>query len=145
MLGGEEPSSCVVRRHTTLAYSAAASQNAAAATKNSRFCTTQESDDKMGRSFKDFVGVNVNANGFSLGARDAYETAKNISSIFVQRAKWFRQPDPIHLDELRDAYKNLCPGMEQHFPGIVDKIFQREIITQLGFSVGASGLVQYRS
>ena len=99
----------------------------------------------MSRSFKDFINLNVNANGFSLGARDAYETAKIISSIFVQRAKWFRQPEPIHLDELRDEYKKLCPGMEREFPGVVDKIFHREIIAQLGFTVDAAGLVYYRS
>ena len=99
----------------------------------------------MSRSFKNFLGANVSANGFSLATRDAYETAKNISSIFVQRAKWFRKPDPIHIDELRAAYKSLCPDMEVQFPGVVDKIFQREIVTQLGFQVDSDGLVHYRS
>ena len=98
----------------------------------------------MLRSFKDFVGLNIEANGFRLGTRDAYDAAKNIGIIFVERTSWFKRPKPIPIDELRSAYKILCPGMERQFPGVVDQMFQTEIISQLGYQVDSAGMVHFR-
>lgn len=98
----------------------------------------------MAKKFRDFTKEDVSANGFSLGARDAAETAKNINAIFVQRAGWFSRPKPIHINELCRTYKELCPDMEVLFPGVVDKIFHPQIITRLGFPVDADGMVHWQ-
>jgi len=98
----------------------------------------------MVKKFKDFINEDVSANGFRLGPRDAADTAKNINSIFIQRSGWFSRPKPIHIDELCRAYKELCPDMELLFPGTIDKIFHREIITKLGFTVDAQGMVHWQ-
>ncbi len=98
----------------------------------------------MTKKFKDFINEDISANGFSLKARDAYETAKNINLIFTQRTGWFSTPKSIPLNELCAAYKELCPDMESRFPGVVDKIFQSEIITKLGFPVDGNGLVHWQ-
>ena len=80
---------------------------------------------------------------FRLHARDAHQTAKNISLIFTQRTGWFKTPKPINIDELRTAYKELCPDMETYHPGHIDMIFTAEIISKLGFPVDSSHMVHY--
>lgn len=98
----------------------------------------------MTKSFRDFLNEDVSADGFSLGPRDAHDTAKNINIIFMQRAKWFSSPKPISIEELCEAYKDLCPDMEIHHPGIVDKIFHPQVITKLGYPVDEYGLVHWK-
>lgn len=98
----------------------------------------------MVKKFREFMNEDVSANGFRLGARDASDTAKNINAIFVQKAGWFSRPKPIHIDALCKAYKELCPDMELQFPGVVDKIFQSQIVTKLGFPVDVDGMVHWQ-
>lgn len=98
----------------------------------------------MIKKFKDFINADVSADGFKLFPRDAYDTAKNINAIFVERTGWFRRPKPIHIDELRVLYKRLCPDMEVHYPGVVDKIFHPKIITKLGYPVDLDGMVHWQ-
>jgi hypothetical protein len=95
------------------------------------------------KGFRDFLDEDVSANGFRLGARDAADTAKNINMIFVQRARWFSLPKPIHIDELREAYREMCPGMDLHYPGVIDKIFRPDIVRKLGYPVDTAGMVHY--
>ena len=85
----------------------------------------------------------VRTNDFSFKARDAYDTAVNIQHLFKKRTGWFSSPKPIHIDELCQAYKELCHGMETSFPGEIDKIFNPDIITQLGFPVDENGMVHF--
>ena len=85
----------------------------------------------------------VQTNDFSLRARDAYDTAVNIQHLFKKRTGWFSSPKPIHIDELCQAYKELYPGMETSLPGEIDKIFNPDIITQLGFPVDENGMVHF--
>jgi len=40
-------------------------------------------------------------------------------------------------------YKETCPDMEIHFPGVIDKVFHPEIITKLGFPVDDAGMVHF--
>lgn len=98
----------------------------------------------MVKKFKDFINVDVSADGFKLYARDAYETGKNINLIFMSRTGWFKTPKPIHIDELCELYKVLCPDMEAHHPGVVDKIFHPAIVTKLGYPVDADGMVHWQ-
>ncbi len=98
----------------------------------------------MVKKFKEFINADVSADGFKLFARDAYETAKNINFIFIQRTGWFRKPKPIHIVELAALYKDLCPDMEVRFPGHVDKIFHPVIVTKLGYPVDADGMVHWQ-
>ena len=97
----------------------------------------------MKKSFKHYASIDIEANNFRLGAKDAYDTADNISLIFTERTGWFKKPKPIPIDELCLAYKDLCPDMEIHFPGVVDNIFQPEIITKLGYPVDSNGYVHF--
>lgn len=97
----------------------------------------------MAKKFKDFLGEEISANGFSLQARDAHDTAKNINYIFIKHSSWFSSPKPMHIRELREEYKRLVPDMELHFPGVVDKIFHPDIITKLGYPVDSNGMVHW--
>lgn len=92
---------------------------------------------------EDFWGRNIEHDGFILKAKDAYESARNIEDILVRTAGWFRAPKPLHYLELRKQYKALVPGMETHYPGVVDLIIQPEILKQLGFPVDGNGMVHY--
>ena len=86
----------------------------------------------------------VSSSGFRLTARDAYETARNIQYIFKPGfLKMFSTPKPIHIDELCKKYKELCPDMESSFPGHIDMIFDKKLITLLGFPVDRNGLVYW--
>jgi len=95
-------------------------------------------------SINDYFGREFSAGGFTMKARDAFDTAKNIKAVFVQRAGWFKPPKPMAVAELAVAYKALCPDMEIMYPGVVDKMLQPEMIRQLGFEVDAHGNVSYK-
>ena len=97
----------------------------------------------MVKAFRDFIGEDISAGGFSLGPRDAHDTAKNINFIFMKRCGWFSLPKPIHINELKVAYKQLVPDMDIGFPGVIDKIFNPVIITKLGFEVDQAGMVHW--
>ncbi len=97
----------------------------------------------MKRDFSYYLQNTISSNDFRLRARDAYDTAENIQHLFKKRTGWFSSPKPIHIDELCREYKILCPGMETSFPGEIDKIFNPDIITQLGFPVDENGMVHY--
>ena len=97
----------------------------------------------MVKKFKEFLEIDVSADGFSLLPRDAYDTAKNIDRIFVMRCGFFSLPKPMHILDLKAAYKQLVPQMEIHFPGVIDKIFHPVIITKLGFHVDPAGMVHW--
>jgi hypothetical protein len=97
----------------------------------------------MKKNFKHYLSIDIEADGFKLGARDALSTADNITLIFTQRTGWFKKPQPIHLAELNRAYKDLCPGMEERFPGVVEKIMHPDIITKLGFPVDENNMVHF--
>lgn len=94
-------------------------------------------------SINDYYGREFSAGGFTMKARDAFDTAKNIKAIFVQRTGWFQSPKPMAVPELALAYKALCPDMEIMHPGVVDKMLQPEMIRQLGFAVDGEGNVSY--
>lgn len=98
----------------------------------------------MVKKFKEFLDTDVSADGFKLFAKDAYDTAKNINIIFMQRTSWFKKPKPIHINELCEIYKDLCPCMEASFPGVVCKIFHPKIITKLGYPVDVDGMVHWQ-
>lgn len=98
-------------------------------------------ESKMKIVFKDYLGHTIGIDGFTLTARDAFDTATNIRGIFVQRTGWFQKPKPILIQELKEAYKTLCPDMEVMFPGVVDKMMRPEIVRQLGFIVDGNGNV----
>jgi hypothetical protein len=98
----------------------------------------------MVKKFKEFLGDEVSAGGFKLFARDAHTTAKTINLIFKQRTSWFRKPAPINIDELCYLYKELCPDMELHHPGVIDKIFHPAIISKLGYPVDSDGMVHWQ-
>ncbi len=86
----------------------------------------------------------VSSTGFHLSSRDAYDTARNIQYIFKPGfLKIFSTPRPIHIDELCKKYKELCPDMELSFPGHIDRIFDKKLITLLGFPVGVNGMVYW--
>ena len=97
----------------------------------------------MKKNFKHYCSIEIEANGFRLGPKDALDTASNIQILFSERTGWFKPPKPIHISELCREYKELCPDMEIHVPGVVDKIFRPEIITKLGFPVDKNGMVHY--
>jgi len=97
----------------------------------------------MNIKFENYLGQNIGFGGFKLGARDAYDSARNIEHIFCQRTGWFQKPKPIPIKELRAAYKILCPDMDRAFPGVIDKIVQVEIVRQLGFITDENGNVSY--
>ena len=98
----------------------------------------------MVKKFKYFINADVSADGFKLHARDAYETAKNINLIFMGRTGWFKKPKPIHIHELCELYKDLCPNMEANFPGVVNKIFHPTIVAKLGYIVDSDGMVHWQ-
>lgn len=98
----------------------------------------------MVKKFADFLREDLSCNGFSLTPADASQTAKNINTIFVMRAKWFRFPEPIHIEALTKAYKELCPDMEKKFPGVVDMMLQPAMVKKLGFSVDENGFVHWQ-
>lgn len=100
-------------------------------------------DADMVKKFTDFIGEDVSAEGFTLSARDAYDTAKNINYIFLKSSSWFSSPKPVHILDLKEAYKKLVPDMELHFPGIIDKIFHPIIIRKLGYYVDPNGMVHW--
>lgn len=87
------------------------------------------------KNFNDFIGLNINYNGFSLGARDAYDTYKNIMYIFNKKTGWFSVVKPIHINDLKKEYKKYWPDMEIYHPGVIDKMIQVGIVKQLGFPV----------
>lgn len=87
------------------------------------------------KKFADFIDLDVSYNGFSLGARDAYDTYCNIISIFNKKTGWFSTVKPIHIEDLKMEYKKFRPEMEIHYPGVVDKMIQVEIVKKLGFPV----------
>ena len=98
----------------------------------------------MVKKFKEFLNQDISADGFKLWARDAHDTARNINTIFKGRTKWFSKPEPIHIAELCHLYKELCPAMEIHMPGVVDKIFNPDIIRKLGYPVDDNGMVHWQ-
>lgn len=87
------------------------------------------------KKFVDFMDQNINYNGFSLGARDSYDTYCNIMAIFNKKTGWFSVVKPMHINDLKKEYKKYRPNMESYYPGVVDKIIQVEIVKQLGFPV----------
>lgn len=97
----------------------------------------------MVKSFRDFFDIDVSAAGFTLGPKDAHDAAKNINYIFLKRCAWFSTPKPIHILELREAYKELVPAMEQYYPGVIDKIFHPTIVSRLGYEVDSAGMVHW--
>ena len=92
-------------------------------------------------AFKNYVGRTISVDGFTLTARDAFDTATNIRAIFVQRTGWFQLPKPMAIEELTAAYKIECPDMDVMFPGVIDKIMHPEMVRQLGFLVDDRGNV----
>ena len=92
-------------------------------------------------AFKNYLGRTIGVDGFTVTARDAFDTATNIGVNFVQRTEWSQKPKPIPIQDLKDAYIELCPDMEAMFPGVVDKMMHPEIARQLGFIVAGSGNV----
>lgn len=94
-------------------------------------------------SFNEYFGRSFSVGDFTLKARDAFETAKNIKTVFVQQTGWFQSPKPMAVAELATAYNALCPDMEIMHPGVVDKMLQPEMIRQLGFGVDGHGNVSY--
>ena len=98
----------------------------------------------MTKKYKDFLNLQIEYNGFKLYARDAYDVYKNIDLIFKKRCGWFQLPKSIHIEELKIEYKKLCPQMEVTWPGVVDKIFQQEIIKKL-YTVDSNGMVYFSS
>lgn len=97
----------------------------------------------MVKKFKDFLGEDISANGFTLHARDAHQAAKNINYIFLKHSSWFSTPKPMHIHELREEYKRLVPDMDIHFPGVIDKIFHPDIIRKLGYPVDSNSMVHW--
>jgi hypothetical protein len=97
----------------------------------------------MVKRFRELLGEEISANGFTLKAKDAHDFAKNINFLFMQRSSWFSKPKPIHIAELCKLYKELCPDMEMYFPGVIDKSFHPTIITKLGYPVDALGMVHW--
>jgi hypothetical protein len=97
----------------------------------------------MKKNFQYYLSIDIEAEGFKLGAKDALTTAENIMLIYTERTGWFSKPQPIHISELCILYKELCPDMEIYVPGVVDKIFHPEIITKLGFPVDSNGMVHF--
>lgn len=97
----------------------------------------------MNEKFLHFTKHSVSFGDFHLKARDAYDTYNNIKIIFKNNAGWFRSPKPIHIKDLCNDYKKLCPDMEVYHPGVIDQIFIPEIIRQLGFSVDSGGMVSF--
>lgn len=96
----------------------------------------------MSKTFSDFVKSNISSGYFSLYARDAYDTYNNIRYLFKKnKGGFFSSVKPMHIDDLKQQYKILCPGMETRFPGTIDKIFNPEIIRQLGFYIDSSNMV----
>ena len=98
----------------------------------------------MKKSFRHYLSLDIEANGFRLGPKDAEDTAKNITLIFCSsKTGWLSLPKPIHINELCRLYKETCPDMEIHFPGVIDKVFHPEIITKLGCPVYDAGMVHF--
>jgi len=97
----------------------------------------------MNKDITYYMKNRVTFNDFHLKARDAYDTAKNIKTIFKNKTGWFSSPKPIHINELCNAYKILCPDMEMYHPGVVDQILIPEIISQLGYPVDSDGMVHF--
>lgn len=96
------------------------------------------------KNFKELMNVDITHNGFTLNTRDAVDTSKNISIIFLSKMGFFSMnPKPIHINQLKREYHNLCPDMEYHFPGVVDKILQPEILVKLGYRVDVGNMVHY--
>lgn len=99
--------------------------------------------DSMVKKFRDFLGEDISAAGFSLAARDAADTAKNINFIFLKKCSWFSSPKPMHINELKEEYRRLVPDMDIQFPGVIDKIFHPDIISKLGYPVDANSMVHW--
>ena len=96
----------------------------------------------MAKSFTDFMKNPVSSEDFRLRARDAYDTYTNIRYLFKKnKGGFFSSIKPMHIDDLKEQYKILCPDMENVFPGHIDKIFTNEIITKLGFFIDTSDMV----
>ncbi len=95
------------------------------------------------KKYKDFLGEDISANGFSLSPRDAHQTVKNINLIFMARTGWFSKPPRLHIWELKQAYIKLVPDMEIHFPGVINQIFQPEILKKLGYTVDETNMVHW--
>jgi hypothetical protein len=91
--------------------------------------------------FKRFIGRTIGFDGFTLTARDAYDTAKNIEAILRRRGGFFRKPTPMPIGELKQTYRTELPLMDVHFPGHIDKMIRPEILRQLGFIVDLEGNV----
>jgi hypothetical protein len=94
-------------------------------------------------SFNNYFGRTFSAGGFTMKPRDAFDTAKNIKIVFVQRTGWFQSPKPMAVAELAAAYKALCPDMEIMHPGVVDQMLQPAMIRRLGFAVDEDSNVSY--
>ena len=86
---------------------------------------------------------NIQYGDFQLTFADAKQTVKNIERIFVASARWFSLPKPIPIKQLEQEYLCSFPDMEVMFPGVVAKMMQPAILTQLGFPVSANGLVHW--
>ena len=96
----------------------------------------------MAKSFNDFIKKDVFFGDFRLRSRDAYDTYINIRFIFKKnKGGFFSSIKPMHINDLKNEYKILCPEMDLQFPGHIDNIFIREILTKLGFNVDASDMV----
>ena len=98
----------------------------------------------MVKKYNEFIKIDISADGFRLGARDALDTARNINAIFIQRTGWFRRPKPIHIIDLQKLYKELCPDMDVYYPGVIEKIFHPTIIEKLGYPVDSEGMVHWK-
>ena len=96
----------------------------------------------MAESFNNFLKKNVSSGDFRLSPRDAYDTYINIRFIFKKnKGGFFSSIKPMHISDLKNEYKTLCPEMDLQFPGHIDKIFTHEILTKLGFMVDSSEMV----
>lgn len=87
--------------------------------------------------------INIQHGDFRLTFADAKQTVKNIEQVFAAKTGWFSIPKPMPIVQLEADYRRLCPDMEKIFPGVVSRIMQPEILKQLGFPVGADGLVHW--
>lgn len=91
----------------------------------------------------DFLGKNIEHNGFTLKPRDAYDSARNIQYLILKKSRWFKGPEPLHYLTLREDYKKYLPDMERYHPGVIDLIVQPEVLRQMGFPVDDKGMVRY--
>jgi len=100
----------------------------------------------MGKKFDDYK--NIEHNGFRPTPIQAHRAEEQIELIFLKGKGLFglfSKPKPMHYSELRKAYKENFPAIEQREPGLIDQIVQPEILRQLSFTVDDNGMVIYKA